>query len=126
MSEDFSDYEITEEEKTAFTSIATKLCNLAVDRGWDDKPREKGTQIALMHSELSEALEGVRKDLQDDHLPQYKSEVVEMADTIIRILHYCIKYDLPIAEALAAKHYYNGHRADHSREARASANGKAF
>lgn len=126
MSEDFSKYAITEEEKTAFTSIAEKLCALAVDRGWDDKPREKGTQIALMHSELSEALEGVRKNLQDDHLPEFKSEAVELADTIIRILHYCVKYDLPIAEALAAKHYYNGHRADHSREARAAEGGKAF
>ena len=39
--------------------------------------RNKGELIALQHSELSECLEGVRKNLQDDKLPQYPMEVVE-------------------------------------------------
>ncbi|WP_272657375.1 hypothetical protein [Providencia sp. PROV118] len=37
--------------------------------GWWDNPREKGTLLCLIHSEISEAMEGERKDLMDDHLP---------------------------------------------------------
>lgn len=33
----------------------------ARSKGWWDKPPEKGTSLALMHSELSEALEALRK-----------------------------------------------------------------
>ena len=45
-----------------------------------------GTRIALIHSELSEALEGIRKDLMDTHLPHRKMEVTEYADTFIRLM----------------------------------------
>jgi hypothetical protein len=86
--------------------------------------RNKGETIALIHSEISEALEGVRKDLNDDHLPQYKMEVVEMADAIIRILDYCAGYDLPIGDALIDKCIYNTDRADHKLENRLKAGGK--
>jgi hypothetical protein len=50
--------------------------------------RNRGTMFALMHSELSEALEGIRKDLMDDHLPHRKTEEVELADFVIRALDY--------------------------------------
>lgn len=42
--------------------------------------------IALVHSELSEALEGDRKNLMDDKLPERKMAEVEMADAAIRVL----------------------------------------
>ncbi len=42
------------------------------------------TRLALIHSEISEGLEGVRKDLQDDKLPHYKMLHVEIADAVIR------------------------------------------
>jgi len=47
-----------------------------------------GEKIALMHSELSEGLEAVRKPKQDDHLPQYEMLDAEMADTMIRVLDF--------------------------------------
>jgi len=41
---------------------------------------------ALIHSEASEALEGLRKDMMDDHLPHRKMAEVELADAAIRLL----------------------------------------
>ena len=80
--------------------------------------RNKGEAIALMHSELSEALEGIRKDKMDDHLPAFSNETVEMADCIIRILDYCKGFNLPIGAAIYAKLQYNAKRADHKLENR--------
>lgn len=67
----------------------------------------KGERIALMHSELSEALEGVRKDLKDEHLPQFTSETVELADCVIRILDHCEAFGLSLIDAILAKHDFN-------------------
>lgn len=50
--------------------------------------RNKGEMICLMHSEISEAMEGVRKGLMDDKLPRRIMEEVELADTAIRVLDY--------------------------------------
>lgn len=50
----------------------------------------------LVVSELAEGLEGVRKDLMDDHLPKRKMIEVEVADALIRILDLCGKYGFNI------------------------------
>lgn len=50
--------------------------------------RNRGEMFALMHSELSECLEGIRKDLWDNHIPERASEEVELADFIIRLMDY--------------------------------------
>lgn len=50
--------------------------------------RSFGQHIALVHSEVSEALEADRKDLNDDKLPEYKGVHVELADVVIRILDW--------------------------------------
>lgn len=44
------------------------------------------TKIALIHSELSEALEGLRRHSQDEHLPTRRAIEVELADATIRTL----------------------------------------
>jgi hypothetical protein len=54
--------------------------------------RNKGELICLMHSELSEAMEGERKNLMDDKLPHRKMAEVELADTLIRIFDYAGAY----------------------------------
>lgn len=56
--------------------------------GWWDEPRPFSTFVCLFHSELSEAMEGDRKGLMDDHLPQYPMFQVELADFVIRCLDW--------------------------------------
>jgi NTP pyrophosphatase (non-canonical NTP hydrolase) len=90
------------------------------------KERNAGEMIALIHSELSEALEGVRKSKMDEHLPHRKSEEVEMADAVIRIADYCGGRGLDLGGALADKMLYNQRRADHKPAARLADDGKKF
>lgn len=88
--------------------------------------RNKGELIALMHSELSEALEGERKDCMDDKLPHRKMAEVELADTIIRILDYAAGFGYDLQGAFDEKMAYNAQRADHKHEARRIAGGKKW
>lgn len=108
------------------------MCHQAsVDAGWwlnldtgEPKERNKGEMIALIHSELSECLEGFRKNKMDDHLPHRKMEEVEMADTVIRIFDYCKGHGLDLIGAMVEKLEYNKNRADHKMENRLKADGK--
>ena len=60
----------------------------------DGTPKEldKGERFMLMVSELSEAMEGHRKNLKDDKLPEFPMLYVELADTIIRVMDSGHKY----------------------------------
>lgn len=63
--------------------------------------------IALMHSELSEALEADRKDLMDNKLTHRKGLEVELADTVIRIMDFSQGKDLDVDGAVKEKLAYN-------------------
>ena len=56
--------------------------------GWWDVVRPFSTFACLFHSELSEAMEGDRKNLMDDHLPEYEMFWVEVADFAIRCMDW--------------------------------------
>ncbi len=88
--------------------------------------RNKGELLMLIVSEISEAMEGERKNLQDDKLPHRKMAEVEMADALIRILDYCAGFGYDIQGAYEEKMAYNAVRKDHTHEARQAANGKKF
>lgn len=83
------------------------------------------TKLALVHSEISEALEGFRKNLMDDHLPQHSMFSVELGDALIRIFDVAGYYDIDLDTVVAEKRAYNASRADHTREARSAPGGKS-
>lgn len=101
------------------TEMSDTALRIATDHGFTEAtPAE---DIALMHSELSEALEDIRKGrpLNEMH---YESPSVqggphkpcgvpsEMADEIIRVLHFCGKHGIDIEAAVVEKMAYNDSR----------------
>jgi hypothetical protein len=109
-----------------------ELCHRANIRWWQDPrtqepiQRNVGELLMLMVSEIAEGMEGHRKGLMDDHLPQFSSLSVEMADLFIRggDLAGGLKLELPAA--WRAKMEYNAKRRDHTHAARLEAGGKQY
>jgi hypothetical protein len=68
----------------------------------------KGEKIALMHSELSEMLEAVRKNIaHSEHIPEFTGEEEELADLFIRGFDYAGRNNLRLAQAVVAKMVFN-------------------
>lgn len=128
-------------QQTQFTrldldSLAYDIHEYNCQAGWwtpEDyaaEGKEKATiassKLCLAHSELSEALEGIRKNSMDDHLKHRRMVEVELADAIIRILDLGAFLKLNVGAALYEKLEYNTKRADHKIENRSQDGGKTI
>ena len=129
------------EQKQSISDLTSLIHGLNVAAGWwtnletgedltsklGEKPKRNIPEmLCLIHSEVSEAMEGHRKNLMDDKLPHRPMLEVELADAVIRILDVCGGLGLDLQGAIYEKLAYNAQRADHKVENRLKGNGKKF
>lgn len=120
----------------AATTLRDACHGAAKTAGWwtDQKTGESiksnpycfSNKLMLTVSELSEAMEGDRKNLMDDKLPHRPMREVELADAVIRIFDLAGAYGMDIGGAIAEKMAFNAQRPDHKPENRVAAGGKSY
>lgn len=122
--------------RIAATKLKEQCHGAAAASGWwvnpktgqdpRDNPLCFSNKLCLIHSEVSEAMEGDRKGLADDKLPHRPMREVELADAVIRIFDLAGAFGLDIEGAIVEKLQFNQVRPDHQIAARQAAGGKTY
>ena len=86
-------------EMETLTELSRRIHTNNVKVGWwneylPNKMKRHETAMILVVTEIAEATEGMRKNLMDDHLPQYPMVHVELADAAIRLLDLAGAYKM--------------------------------
>jgi len=94
-----------------WNKISKKIYKNAVNHGFWKEERNDGEAMALIHSEISEALEAMRNgNPSSNKIMEFSGVEEELADAIIRIMDYAFGKDLDVAGAITAKLEYNKSR----------------
>jgi len=95
----------------SLAELQTIAHKMAVDKGWWENPKSDVECVALMHCELSEAIEAMRAgNPHSEHIAPFSGVEEELADTIIRILDFAGRYNLDINKAVSTKIRFNDGR----------------
>ena len=95
-----------QEATKALNILKDEAYSTAIEKGWWNQYKTFGDVLALIHSEVSEALEEHRKDFVfiSDRKPKMNAAIQEeMADIIIRVLDVCGKADIDIGNVIYLK-----------------------
>lgn len=124
---------IKKEVGKGFRVVQDQSYRLSSEAGWWDSIKTDEQlfdavpgKLCLIHSEISEAMEGHRKGLPDDKLPHYPMFAVELADAVIRIGDLAGRCGFDLGPIIAEKMEFNSSRPDHRRENRAKDGGKKY
>lgn len=92
----------------SFEAFSKEMYDNNVNKGFWPENRNIGEALALVHSEISEALEGLRQgNPADDKIPQHSCMAAELADAIIRIMDISQGLKLNVGQAIVDKHNFN-------------------
>src|SRR3970040_58410 len=94
----------------SFYRLAKDIHENAIEKGFwkEGADRNDGEMLALIHSELSEALENIRhKFPPDSPCPDFKGVTLEFADVIIRMMDIAYARGWKVPEAVLVKMEYN-------------------
>jgi NTP pyrophosphatase (non-canonical NTP hydrolase) len=82
----------------------------AVENGWWDQARNELELIALIMSELGEAVEAVREGSMSHKIPGHTGLAEELADVVIRVMDMAEQYGIDLSVAIISKNHYNKSR----------------
>ena len=98
------------------TELVKRAHSTALSKGWWETDRNPYEMVALMHSELSEAVEELRSGADptdvylsclDSHPAKPEGFFVELADCVIRIADIAGRYGVDLEKIIKDKMEYN-------------------